>query len=471
MVSPILDRDTIAEEACSILSKLRNTSGPGANKLADVKNAVEKNVSLEFNTYFFFLRKHHYISMDRDACLQLTPEGEKILDGDNKERFLDAVKNYFSSRLTEGLKPSTDIILEEDDTDTSPPPIPSDIEPVRTTTSVTSNSTNPSNRIAERRPRINIGDSESSRSEPMRSATADTRGQELDLRYAKYDALGQGPLGTVYRGRHSALGLDVVIKELKDIFGYFSFLQRGDVIKRLKREICAQALVRHPSVVSILDQNCDVNRPYYVLEICMGGNLRNRLDQCAGKGLPPDEAIRYFLQLCYALRAAHSLGLTHCNIKPENVLFDHMGNIKLADFGLNRVIEVDPAKGMPQVFVGTGGITYMSPEQLLRASKELDVTADIYSLGILFYEMLTGQLPGRRSPMPSAINSKVPSKVDSMFDKMTQDHSENRYPDINALLSEFYSAFDDGSFLKKGDMILSSDIQETSSLLPDTTPS
>jgi serine/threonine protein kinase len=114
--------------------------------------------------------------------------------------------------------------------------------------------------------------------------------------------------------------------------------------------------VRHPSVAAILDQNCDVARPYYVVELCSNGNLRSRMDATGGKGLPPEEAIRTFLQLCYALRSAHAQGLTHGNLKPENVLLDHLGNVKLTDFGLSRVIEVGRSKGMPQVFVGTGGM-------------------------------------------------------------------------------------------------------------------
>ncbi|MBI5548932.1 MAG: serine/threonine protein kinase, partial [Deltaproteobacteria bacterium] len=258
---------------------------------------------------------------------------------------------------------------------------------------------------------------------------------------------------------HTALGLDVAIKELKDIFGYFSFLQRGEVIKRLKREICAQALVRHPSVVAVLDQNCDVARPYYVIELCTGGNLRARLDAAGGKGLPAEEAVRYFLQLSYALRAGHATGLTHGNLKPENVLIDHLGNVKLSDFGLSRVIEVDASKGMPQVFVGTGGMGYMSPEQLARSTKDFGPATDVYGLGILFYEMLTGQLPGRRSPLPSAVNAKAPSKLDPLFDKMTQDRREERYPDFDSVLGDFYAAFDDGDWLKKGDLILSTNGQ------------
>jgi serine/threonine protein kinase len=248
----------------------------------------------------------------------------------------------------------------------------------------------------------------------------------------------------------------VCVKELKDIFGYFSFLQRGEVIKRLKRELCAQAQVRHPGIAQVLDQNTEVARPYFVMEL-LRGSLKQKLDAGGGKGIPVAQAIRYFLQLAYALRAAHQTGLTHQNLKPENVLFDAWGNAKLADFGLARVIEVDQSKGMPQVFVGTGGMSYMSPELIAR-SKEVGPHSDVYALGILLYEMLTGQLPGRRSPMPSEVNSDAPAKLDPIFDKMTQDRRELRYPDFDAVFEAFYGAFSNKEYLAKGDLLLWSEV-------------
>ena len=225
----------------------------------------------------------------------------------------------------------------------------------------------------------------------------------------KFDAIGGGPLGTVYKGRQNALGIDVCIKELKDIFGYFSFLQRGEVVKRLKREFCAQAQVRHPSVLAVLDQSTDAGKPYVVMEL-MQGSLRDRLEKAGGKGLPVSQAIRILLQLSYGLRAAHATGLTHHNLKPENVLFDAFGNAKLGDFGLARVIEVEQGKGLPQVFVGTGSLSYLAPELIVK--KDAGPAADVYGLGILLYEMLTGGVPGRRSPLPSELNPEVPSKLD-----------------------------------------------------------
>ena len=261
----------------------------------------------------------------------------------------------------------------------------------------------------------------------------------------------------MYRGKHNALGTDICIKELKDIFGYFSFLQRGEVIKRLKSELCAQAQVRHPAVVAILDQTTEGARPVLrdgAAERLAPGPTRGR----RGKGLPVARRIRYFLQLSYALRAAHAAGLTHHNLKPENVLFDACGNAKLGDFGLSPGHRGRPGKGMPQVFVGTGWLGYLAPELITR--KDVGPAADVYGLGILLYEMLTGGIPGRRSPLPSEVNSEVPSKLDPIFDKMTQDRRESRYPDFDAMLDEFYGAFSDGEYLHRGDLVLSSEPPE-----------
>ncbi len=467
MSEPGVTRDQIRSDALNILTSLRENARAGrSNKLADVKGPFEDKVAVEFDTYFFFLRKFHYIGMDREACLQLTPDGEKVVDGERRDRFDEAVDEYFASRLApasseppESFEAEVEVpaeathILESvwavnngdpgDATMVSRAPPAPPPAPVPAPSAV---------RPAYERPRPAPSPS---RSPVLRDSESrlDLKGQDCEQRYVKYDPVGQGPLGTVYRGRHSALGLEVAIKELKDIFAYFSFLQRGDVLKRLKREICAQAVVRHPAVVAVLDQSTEAARPYFVTELC-AANLRARLDAADGKGLLPRDAIRVFLQLAYGLRAAHAQGLIHGNLKPENVLFDALGNARISDFGLSRIIEVDPTKGMPQVFVGTGGMSYMSPEQMGRSSKDLGPSSDVYGLGILLYEMLTGQIPGRRSPLPSAINAEVPAKLDALFDKMTQDRLEERYPDFEAVLGDFYTAFEDGSFLKRGDLIL-----------------
>ncbi|MCA2981635.1 MAG: serine/threonine protein kinase [Myxococcaceae bacterium] len=472
-------RDKVSGDALFILKSLKENVRLGrSNKLADVKTALENSVSLEFDSYFFFLRKFHYIAMDREAQLKLTDQGDRVVGGDYLDKFTGEVGEFFADQLsadgesetpdsTMMMPPSppvaSDLNLEEPRAMPPPPPRGgSRKQHADDFASPSHHATAP-----EPQPPRSFAPAPL----PLTAAVAAPqalqlnqpvssgggKGQDLDLRYQKFDPIGSGPLGTVYKGKHNALGLDVCVKELKDIFGYFSFLQRGEVIKRLKKELCAQAQVRHPGVVQVLDQNTDVARPYFVMELCKG-SLRERLDASGGKGIPVAQAIRYFLQLAYGLRASHQQGLTHHNIKPENVLFDAFGNAKLADFGLSRVIEVDQTKGMPQVFVGTGGMGYMSPELISRA-KEVGASSDVYGLGILLYEMLTGQLPGRRSPLPSEVNADCPQKLDAIFDKMTQDRKDARYPDFEATLDAFYGAFSGKEYLIKGDLVLSSEVQ------------
>lgn len=478
-------REQVVSEALDILKSLReNAHASRSNKLADVKGAFESRVSIEFDTFFFFLRKFHYIGMDREACLQLTPEGDKVVDGERRDRFGQAIEEYFEGRITSPVGESELVdtpgdgphmldsvwavpaiaeaadpaigIGEDDDgllpTQIGHAPAAPALKPAHERTRPLPSAPAPV-LAAPVAPAAFASSRPAPAQDPEPRAADVTAGQSPDQRYVKLEAIGQGPLGTVFRGRHTALGVDVAIKELKDIFGYFSFLQRGEVLKRLKREICAQAAVRHPAIAAIIDQSTEAAMPYFVVELC-ASNLRARLDGAAGKGLPPAEAIRLFLQLAYGLKAAHAQGLTHGNLKPENVLLDALGNARLSDFGLSRVIEVDAAKGMPQVFVGTGGMGYMSPEQLGRTGKDMGPSSDVYGLGIMLYEMLTGYLPGRRSPLPSAANPGVPAKLDAIFDRMTQDRKEDRYQDFEAVLVDFYAAFDDGSFLSRGDLIL-----------------
>jgi hypothetical protein len=443
-MSQVMTRDKVSGDALFILKSLKENGRLGrSNKLADVKTSLESSVSLEFDSYFFFLRKFHYIAMDREAQLKLTDQGERVVVGDSLEKFSGEVNEFFADQLSDADAGSTTIMqspasasdLFPEETQVMPPPpprgggrkplsddyapssMPHESSPSRSF--VPPPAPMPLTSAMPPAP-MSLNQAHSLSQAPNSSPSGIAgKGQDLDLRYQKHDPIGSGPLGTVFKGKHNALGLDVCVKELKDIFGYFSFLQRGEVIKRLKKELCAQAAVRHPGIVQVLDQNTDVARPYFVMELCRG-SLREKLDAAGGKGISVLLAIRYFLQLSYGLRAAHQQGLTHHNIKPENVLFDAYGNVKLGDFGLSRVIEVDQTKGMPQVFVGTGGMGYMSPELIAR-SKDAGVSSDVYGLGILLYEMLTGQLPGRRSPLPSEINSDCPTKIDPIFDKMTQD--------------------------------------------------
>ena len=451
-----LDPETVRSEAIRILRNLREGDGH-KSKLADVKARFESTGSLEFETYFFFLRKFSYIELDREAHLKLTESGERVVRGDDADRFTSEIESFISEKSSDSTDSGSNRPRSSELTDLealigeelgpraayaiSPPP------PPRASPAHSSQHT----------VRVNVLELRRDKSEPASSsgpAVALGKGSDLEARYVRGEALGAGPLGTAFKARFPLLDTEVCVKELKDIFGYFSFLQRSEVVKRLKREICAQAQVRHPCVVTVLDQNVEASRPYLVTEL-LRESLREKLRAADRKGLDASEAIRWFLQACYALKTAHAAGLTHHNLKPENLLFDAFGNARLSDFGLTRVIEIDSTKGLPQLFVGSGGMGYMAPE-LLGRSKDVGPAADVYSLGMLLYEMLVGQLPGRRSPLPSEANGQSPKALDAIFDRMTEDRIESRYPDFEAVLSDFYAAVGDGSFGRPGDLLLRS---------------
>lgn len=485
---PAINRETVSGDALRILQSLRDNHSKGrSNKLAEVKASLESAVALEFDTYFFFLRKFHYIAMDREAQLKLTDQGERVVDGDYVDKFHGEVGEFFQDQLMP-VEATGNTMLEAlgftDVPPMAPPPPPDegdDLDEAEANTPPPDDnlalgavdeidSTSPGSILADEPvfpPVSNPSTAQFGQSMPPRpqqaapavppvsSASSNAVAGADEGRYVRFDPVGSGPLGTAFKGRHNALGLEVCLKELKDIFGYFSFLQKNEVLKRLKKELCAQAAVRHPGVVAVMDQSVDAGRAFFVTELCKG-SLKEKLEAAGGKGLPVAPVLRHFLQLAYGLRAAHQTGLHHHNLKPENVLFDPFGNAKLSDFGMSRVIEVDQTKGMPQVFVGTGGMPYLAPE-LINRSKDAGTSADVYGLGILLYEMLTGQIPGRRSPMPSEVNPEIPSKIDPIFDKMTQDRREQRYQDFDAVLTDFYGAFSDGEYLGRGDLILSSE--------------
>lgn len=452
---------SVSDDALFILKNLRDNGKAGrTNKLAEVKEALEAAVALDFDAYFFFLRKFHYISMDREAHVRLTDAAEVVLGGD-RSRFEEEVEDFFASQLGGVADEDDDERTHVAGMDTG---APSDVLPFDPGQDLDegSDATGPIHlppELAE----VTLSAVGPARPSEMPMATASSappsiapltgpKGVDVDGRYQRFDAIGMGPLGTVYDGKQGALGTAVAIKEFKDIFGYFSFLQRGAVLGRLREELCAQAAIRHPAVVAVLDQNVEAPRPYFVTER-LEGNLREKLTDAGEAGLDVRWALRAFLQAAYGLRAAHQAGHTHHNLKPENLLLDAAGNVKLADFGLGRIIEVDAGKNLPQVFLGTGGMAYLAPE-LLGREQDSDVPADIYGLGIILYEMLTGQIPGRRSPLPSEVNRNVPAGLDAIFDRMTQDRREQRYPDLDAMLEEFYGVFPSGEHLGRGELII-----------------
>jgi hypothetical protein len=203
--------------------------------------------------------------------------------------------------------------------------------------------------------------------------------------------LGQGGMGVVYRARQSRLDREVALKVLPP-----ELSAQPHFAERFLREARAMARLAHPNIVAVHDFGETDGLCWLMMELVEGVNLRQALKSGA---LAPEKALAVVPQMCDALQYAHDEGVVHRDIKPENVLLDRAGRVKIADFGLAKL--VGPQDGTltseTQVF---GTPHYMAPEQM-EGARDVDHRADIFSLGVVFYEMLTGRLPVGRFEPPS----------------------------------------------------------------------
>src|SRR5215469_15705186 len=239
--------------------------------------------------------------------------------------------------------------------------------------------------------------------------------------------LGRGGMGIVYKARQKHLDRVVALKILPpEISGDRSFAER------FAREARALAKLNHPNIVSIFDSGEADGLFYFVMEFVDGSNLRQCLQ---AKQISPREALAIVPVICDALQYAHDLGIVHRDIKPENVLLDRKGRVKIADFGLAKLINrTTPEVGLTQTGLMMGTPKYMAPEQMDRPA-EVDHRADIYSLGVVFYEMLTGELPLGRFALPSQ-RVQVDVRLDEVVLRTLEQKPERRYQHASEVKTE-----------------------------------
>ncbi len=231
--------------------------------------------------------------------------------------------------------------------------------------------------------------------------------------------IGRGGMGIVYEGLQESLGRRVAVKTM-----YSKHSRDPQFVARFNREAKSLANLSHPNIVGILDRGEENGIYYFVMEYVDGVSLRELITQ--GK-IPSAQALSIVPKICDALEYAHSQGVIHRDIKPENILIDKLGNVKIADFGLSRIISgenEDPRITGSNLVMGT--VDYMAPEQRL-ASKSVDHRADIYSLGVVFYELLTGELPIGRFDPPSKKNLEIDIRIDEVVLKILDKNPEMRY--------------------------------------------
>ncbi len=206
------------------------------------------------------------------------------------------------------------------------------------------------------------------------------------------DVIGQGGMGYVYRARQRNLGREVALKILSP-----SLRDDPAFEERFSREARAMAMMNHPNIIAIHDFGQRGKYFFLTMELVDGLNLRQLVQNTK---LQPQEAMQLIPQLCDALQYAHDRGVVHRDIKPENILLSQDGQIKIADFGLAKLTGNTQNLTLTHTQQVMGTLNYMAPEQRERPM-EVDHRADIYSLGVVIYEMLTGELPLGRFAPPS----------------------------------------------------------------------
>ena len=232
------------------------------------------------------------------------------------------------------------------------------------------------------------------------------------------ELIGQGGMGAVYKARQPGLDRWVALKVLPPTKG-----ADAAFFERFTREARALARLSHPGIVAVHDFGQAGGFIYFVMEYLDGVNLRHLLR--SGR-VSPREAMAIVPQICEALQYAHDHGIVHRDIKPENILVDKQGRVKIADFGLAKLMEA-PASGdrLTQAQEAMGTPQYMAPEQI-EHPLEVDHRADIYSLGVVFYEMLTGELPLGRFPPPSQ-KVRIDVRLDEVVLRSLEKAPERRY--------------------------------------------
>lgn len=236
-------------------------------------------------------------------------------------------------------------------------------------------------------------------------------GTVLSGRYKLEAKLGSGGMSTVYLARDTTLDRSVAVKVM-----HREMSEQADQLERFRQEARAVAKLSHPNVVSVIDAGEDGGHPYIVFEYVEGETLKQRINRVGA--LDPQEALAYAIEVARGLTVAHARNMVHRDIKPQNVLIDSEGRAKLTDFGISRQLEQD---GMTATGRVLGTTDYVAPEQAM--GHPVDPRSDIYSLGVVLYEMLVGQVPFHADSQVGVAMKHVNEELPDV---------QNRRPEVSA---------------------------------------
>ncbi len=284
-------------------------------------------------------------------------------------------------------------------------------------------------------------------------------GQLLDNRYEILEVIGSGGMAVVYKALCHRLNRHVAVKILKD-----EFANDNEFREHFRAESQAVAMLSHPNIVSVYDFSRDSNCQYIVMELLEGITLKQYMQK---KGaLSWKESLHFATQIARALSHAHSKGIVHRDIKPQNIMVVKDGSIKVADFGIAHLQNESNAEASETM----GSIHYISPEQA--HGDPVDARADIYSLGVVMYEMLTGRLPyegdtveaiaiqhiSQMLTLPGDIKSDIPVQLEDITLLALSPDINSRYQSADELLNDL-EAFRKSQALLNADSVMSEEIE------------
>ncbi|RKI46586.1 serine/threonine protein kinase [Corallococcus sp. AB049A] len=233
------------------------------------------------------------------------------------------------------------------------------------------------------------------------------------------EILGRGGMGEVWLARQRSLGRTVAVKVLPP-----RLAKDEEFVSRFDKEATALASLSHPNIVQIIDRGVAGEHYYFVMEYVEGQSLRHALS--GREPITPAQALKVLLQVARAVECAHAKNIIHRDLKPENILLDGRLHAKVADFGLAGIREPDSEKQLTATAVAMGTLNYMAPEQR-RDAKNVDGRADLFSLGVMMYESLTGELPVGRFKLPSERVRGLDPRLDPVVEKLLETDREARY--------------------------------------------